>query len=231
MIEPGIAAAEYAVFLFSTVCHEAAHASTALRLGDATAAKAGQVSLDPLPHLKREPIGMVVVPLIGLFTGGYVMGWASTPYDPAWAAAHPKRAAAMALAGPLANLSLALIAASLMHVGMNLGLVHSADSAGGYHIVVPMAGQPSWVDAAAMLVSLLFSLNVLLFFFNLLPVGPLDGAAALGLIPGLGGLSRGLRSPRFRLIGLLVAWQLFPYVFEPVFTTCLNVVFPGSNYH
>jgi Zn-dependent protease len=231
MIEPGIAAAEYAVFLFSTVCHEAAHAGAALRLGDATAAKAGQVSLDPLPHIRREPIGMVAVPLIGLLTGGYVMGWASTPYDPAWAAQHPKRAAAMALAGPLANLSLALIAASLMHVGLSLGLVQTAESAGSYHIVVPAAGQASWVDAGAMLVSLLFSLNAMLCFFNLLPVGPLDGAAALGLVPGLGNLSKALRSPRLRLVGMLVAWQLFPYVFDPVFTTCLNVVFPGSNYH
>jgi Zn-dependent protease len=230
-MDPGIAAAEYAVFLFSTVCHEAAHAASAHRLGDDTAAQGGQVSLTPIPHIRREPIGMVAIPLIGLLTGGYVMGWASTPVDRAWAQRHPRRAAGMAAAGPLANLGLALVAVALMRVGLSQGLVKTAESVGSYHVVVPAAGQADWVGPLAMLVSLFFTLNLLLFFFNLLPVGPLDGAAALGLVPGLGRLSAALRSPRLQLFGLLVAWQLFPYLYDPIFTLCLNLVFPGSDYH
>jgi hypothetical protein len=54
------ALAYFAVFLFSTTLHEAAHAWAALRGGDPTAYHGGQVSLDPMPHIRREPFGMVL---------------------------------------------------------------------------------------------------------------------------------------------------------------------------
>src|SRR5215510_11710621 len=76
-------------FLFSTTVHEAAHAWVALRLGDPTAYLGGQVSLSPWPHMKRAPMGMLVVPLITSLSQGWTMGWASCPYDPAWADRHP----------------------------------------------------------------------------------------------------------------------------------------------
>src|SRR6185436_3856232 len=77
----------YFVFLYSTVCHEAAHAWAALKLGDDTAYQGGQVSLDPVPHIRREPWGMVIVPLITFYWNAmagvtWMMGWASAPYDP-----------------------------------------------------------------------------------------------------------------------------------------------------
>ena len=97
----------FAAFLFSTTVHEAMHAGVAFRGGDATAYLGGQVSLSPLPHIRREPIGMLVVPLVTAFTLGWSVGWASTPYDPMWAARHPRRAAAMAAAGPAGNLLIA----------------------------------------------------------------------------------------------------------------------------
>ena len=80
---------EYVVFLFSTTCHEAAHAIVATRGGDTTALEAGQVSLSPLPHIRREPFGMVIMPLIGIATGTGLIGWASAPYNPQWAAQYP----------------------------------------------------------------------------------------------------------------------------------------------
>jgi hypothetical protein len=94
-----------AVFLFSTTVHEAVHALAALRGGDPTAYLGGQVSLAPLPHIRREPIGMLVVPILTVFTNGWALGWASTPYDPYWAARHPRRAATMAAAGPAGTCS------------------------------------------------------------------------------------------------------------------------------
>jgi hypothetical protein len=60
----------YVAFLLSVTCHEAAHAWAALRLGDDTASRGGQVTLNPMPHIQREPLGMVVVPLVSLFLGG-----------------------------------------------------------------------------------------------------------------------------------------------------------------
>ena len=56
----------YVVFLFSTTLHEAAHAWTAMRGGDLTAYHGGQVSLDPRPHIRREPFGMVGLPLLSV---------------------------------------------------------------------------------------------------------------------------------------------------------------------
>ena len=104
----------YAVFLFSITLHEAAHAWAALRLGDATAYHGGQVTLDPRPHIRREPFGMVVLPLLSVAVSGWPFGFASAPYDPHWAMRYPKRAAWMALAGPASNLLLVLLAGIAM---------------------------------------------------------------------------------------------------------------------
>src|SRR5215217_7485224 len=98
----------FAAFLFSTTLHEASHAFVAWRLGDPTAYNGGQVSLSPAPHVAREPIGMLVLPLITAFTQGWAIGWASAPYDPVWAARYPRRAAVMSAAGPAGNLLIAL---------------------------------------------------------------------------------------------------------------------------
>lgn len=72
----------FVVFLFSTTLHEAGHAFAAYRLGDSTAYEGGQVTLNPWPHIRREPVGMILVPLITFATRGWMIGWASAPYDP-----------------------------------------------------------------------------------------------------------------------------------------------------
>src|ERR687897_3355216 len=94
----------FASFLFSTTVHEAMHAWAAYRGGDPTAYHGGQVSLSPVPHVAREPIGMLVLPLITSFTQGWAIGWASAPYDPHWAARYPKRASVMAGAARVGKL-------------------------------------------------------------------------------------------------------------------------------
>src|SRR5256885_2129501 len=116
-------AAWYVVFLFSTTVHEASHAFTALRLGDDTAYRGGQVTLDPTPHIRREPFGMVLVPLLSYFFGGWMIGWASAPYDQQWALRYPKRSGLMALAGPAANLILVIVAAFLMRLAFEWGVM------------------------------------------------------------------------------------------------------------
>ena len=85
----------FVAFLLSTTVHEAMHAWVALRGGDPTAYHGGQVSLSPIPHIRREPLGMLVVPLLTSLTQGWAMGWASAPYDPNWAARHPRLLAAI----------------------------------------------------------------------------------------------------------------------------------------
>ena len=222
----------YAVFLFSTCCHEAAHAWAALRLGDRTAYLGGQVSLDPRPHIAREPMGTVVVPLLTFaLTRTWMMGWASAPYDPRWAERHPRRAAWMALAGPTANLVLVVAAALLIRAGALAGWFAPPEVAGFSTVAAAGAGVAS---GAATLLSILFSLNLVLAFFNLIPLPPLDGSAVVSLVLPES-WSRGylefLRQPMLSLAGMLAAWRAFPYLFGPLHGLALNLLWPEVSYH
>lgn len=195
----------FVVFLFSTTLHEAGHAWAAYKLGDPTAYEGGQVSLNPLPHIRREPVGMILIPLISFAATGWMMGWASAPYDPEWAHRHPKRAALMSAAGPAANLILVILSGIAIRAGVMAGSF--AESEG------------SWMDGAAMPLFILFFLNLLLFAFNLLPVPPLDGSTILPMFMSDNAARRYrefLHQPMFSLLGLLLAWKVFPYVFEPI---------------
>ena len=179
----------YVVFLFSTTLHEAAHAWAAKLGGDLTAYHGGQVSLDPLPHIRREPFGMVILPLLTALTMGFPIGFASAPYDPEWAQKYPKRSAWMALAGPA---------------------------------------------AIAFFLGTMFSMNLLLAAFNLLPFPPMDGSAAIPLLVGekKGRVWQNLiwRTPALNFVGYFLAWQVFGYIFRPLFNGSLAVLYPGVSY-
>ena len=73
----GVALIWYIALLFSLTLHEASHAWAAMKGGDKTAYHGGQVSLDPMPHIRREPVGMVVLPAISLVLIGWPFGFAS----------------------------------------------------------------------------------------------------------------------------------------------------------
>ena len=85
----------------------------------------------------------------------------------------------------------------------------------------------SWVSA-------FFSLNLLLFVFNLLPFFPLDGSAAITLLMNRATTKRYQdflwSTPMLGWIGLLIAWKLFDFVFDPVFTAAVNLIYPGVRY-
>jgi len=217
----------YGVFLFSTTLHEASHAFAAFKMGDDTAYRAGQVSLDPTPHIRREPFGMVVVPLLSYFLmGGYMIGWASAPYDPAWEQRYPRRAGIMAMAGPLANLILMLLAVLFIRLGMAMNFFHISSIPHGSEVAIAMRdGIP---HLCAVLLSITFSLNLVLFVFNLLPLPPLDGSNIPLLFlshEGAARYSSYLRHPTFALIGVIVGYRLFPYIFRPVQEFVTNLFF------
>ncbi|HET9803134.1 MAG TPA: site-2 protease family protein [Candidatus Acidoferrum sp.] len=157
----------YVVFLFSTTCHEAAHALAAKLQGDETAALGGQVTLNPVPHIRREPWGMVVVPIVTVIfsKASYLFGWASAPFDPEWQRRYPKKSAIMAIAGPAANFTLMFVGVIGIQVGRH------------YQVFT----QESWGTFAANVLFILFSLNLLLGIFNLVPAPPLDGSTAIML--------------------------------------------------
>jgi Zn-dependent protease len=223
----------FVAFLFSTTVHEAAHAWVALLGGDRTAYLGGQVSLSPLPHIRREPIGMLAAPLLTAFTQGWAMGWASAPYDPLWADRYPRRAAWMAAAGPAGNFCIALLAMLLLRAGLLSGYFVPPGRVNFSHLVAPgVPGEMAGFLAQGLSVFLM--LNVLLGFFNLLPLPPLDGSAVLGLLLPEGPartVRRLAGSSQFSLIGLMAAWLVFPRLASPLFHLVLRLVHPGVAYH
>ena len=222
----------YVVFLFSTTLHEAAHAWAAMRGGDLTAYHGGQVSLDPRPHIQRERFGMVVLPLLSVVLSGWPFGFASAPYDPQWAMQYPKRAAWMALAGPAANLGLVLVAACIIRFGVVAGVFAAPDAVSFEQIVT--AHETGLWTGVVFLVSVFFSLNLLLAIFNLIPVPPRDGSGAVPLFLDEDGTRRYQQfvwgQPAVAWIGILVAWQLVPMVFQPLWLFVVNLVHPGVHY-
>ena len=222
----------YVVFLFSLTCHEAAHALAAKWGGDPTAFHGGQVTLNPLPHIRRELFGAVIFPVITFALSGWMMGWASAPYDPRWQERHPRRAAWMALAGPAANLALVLVAAGAIHAGILIGALNVPARANFTHVV--RASHAGVVEGIATFVSVLFSLNLLLMTFNLLPIPPLDGMTAAGVFlsdEAALRFSRFARNPAFLMVGMLIAWKLFDVIFDPLFILGLNLLYPGAGFH
>ncbi|MGA8142483.1 MAG: site-2 protease family protein, partial [Candidatus Acidiferrales bacterium] len=208
----------YIVFLFSTTCHEGAHSLVAKLGGDPTAFEGGQVSLNPIPHIRRSPIGLVVVPIVSYFAAHWMIGWASAPYNPSWQQRYPRRAAWMALAGPAANFTLVLIAALAIHAGMLAGMFQRPESAGFTRVVE--ASAPGFAGFAATFLSILFVLNLLLGTFNLIPVPPLDGNTAITLLmpeDAARGFHDWFRTQGFGMIGLILAWYLFDRIFGAIF--------------
>ena len=204
----------YVAFLFSTTCHEAAHALVAKWGGDETAASGGQVTLNPVPHIQREPWGMVVIPILSFIFARQMIGWASAPFDPLWERRHPRRAALMALAGPAANYTLMLLAAIGLRAGHSMGWLGTN----------PETGQ---LNLASVALYVFFSLNLLLGTFNLLPVPPLDGSAGIMLFMSESGAQRyldWLRGNSFAMVGLLVGLLIFRYFYGPVENFATNLL-------
>jgi Zn-dependent protease len=225
----------YIVFLFSTTCHEAAHSLAAKLGGDLTAFHGGQVTLNPVPHIRREPFGMVLMPILSYALGGWMIGWASAPYDPYWQARHPRRAAWMSLAGPGANFALMIIAAVCIRAGVGMDIFQPPDLA-NFSRITEVANPDSAGTLAkfsATFFSVLFFLNLLLGTFNLLPVPPLDGGTGVTLLMGERTALRFLaltNDPTFRMVGLVASWMLFGRAFDPIFTFSLNALYPGLHY-
>lgn len=197
----------YAIFLFSTVCHEAAHAWVGKKLGDDTAMS--WLTLDPRPHIKRTPFGLVILPLISYFViykGAWMLGFASVPYNPYWARSYPKKSAWMSLAGPAANFVLALFFYGILFVYMRMlqsGIIEMTD----------------FTDSLKHILFIPFMLNFLYMAFNLMPLPPLDGSEVpiLFLPDGQARKYQAfINNPNFLLPGLLIACFCFDRVFMVV---------------
>ncbi|MBC8329846.1 MAG: hypothetical protein ISR76_04040 [Planctomycetes bacterium] len=205
-----------------------------MRGGDRTAYEGGQVSLDPRPHIRREPFGMVVLPVLSVLASGWPLGFASAPYNRDWARRFPRRAGWMALAGPGANLLLLLLAALVINLGVLGGVFYAPDRISFAYVTAVTAGAASFWQPIVALAGAVFSLNLLLFIFNLLPVPPLDGFTAFlsGLPPHRAGkVQDSLHAhPQLRWLGIFLAWQVFDGLFHPVFLLAVSALYPGVSY-
>ncbi|MCH2108493.1 MAG: site-2 protease family protein [Polyangiaceae bacterium] len=219
----------YLVFVFSVTTHEFAHSLFAYWGGDLTAYEGGTMSLDPVPHMKRSPFGMVVVPILSFILGGSMIGWASAPVDPRWSQRFPRRSAAMSAAGPCANFILAAIAFFTMKLLVSKGvLVFSRALSMDAIVSAPdYGGLASTWGVVAMALSILLTLNILLGVLNLLPLPPLDGAFVLeGLFPKTVGplLYRLRTNPMMMLLLMIVIFRGVNYIFTPVLALVLHLL-------
>lgn len=185
-----IALFEFVLLIFSLSVHECSHAWMASRLGDQTARLEGRVTLNPMYHI--DPVGTLLFPAIiifGPFIGmsmfsGALVGWAKpTPVISRNFRKIRRDENLVTLAGPGSNLILALVALAML-----IGIEVAAPS--GRDIVLStfqgglLQGVGSGLQALVLLGVLAIEINISLFFFNLLPIPPLDGSHLLrNLLP------------------------------------------------
>jgi len=176
-----IAVFEFVLLLFSLSFHECAHAWMASRLGDQTARLQGRITLNPLAHI--DPVGTLLFPamvifgpLIGFSIPFMLVGWAKpTPVITRNFKKIVRDDNLTTLAGPISNLILVMLALAgltIMAIAMpNGGAMVRLSFAVALNFAEATGAQP-----VALLLSLAILINLSLFFFNLLPIPPLDGS-------------------------------------------------------
>lgn len=148
-------------FLFAICFHEWAHAWVAQKKGDPTAEMMGRLTLNPFPHI--DPLGTVVFPMIAILSGGFFFfGWAKPVPVSVRNLKNPKNDMFwIAIAGPLSNLFLAIIAAFLLGANARFN---------------PF---PEYADASFKILQFFIIINLSLMVFNFIPIHPLDGGKIL----------------------------------------------------
>ena len=145
---------QIAILIMSVVIHEVAHGYAANSLGDPTAKYEGRLTLNPAKHL--DFVGSFLVPFISYNLGGFIIGWAKpVPYNPHNLRPGRWSEAMVAGAGPLSNITLALIFGIILRIGLSSSSV-----------------TPGFVEITSIVVFI----NILLAVFNLMPIPPLDGS-------------------------------------------------------
>lgn len=184
-------------FVPAIVFHEVAHGFAAAKLGDPTARRHGRLSLNPLKHI--DPFGTVVMPFLLLALGGPVFGYAKpVPYNPAYFKNRRTGEAVVGLAGPAANLIMALLA------GVVAWLLwpHAPELA---------AESQMFVYFYLMFLPMFALVNLYLMFFNLIPLPPLDGSSVIALFLSDRALARYYRVQRYAMPVFIAVVIFLPY--------------------
>jgi Zn-dependent protease len=185
-VDPLSVVVGFAVLLVSLTIHEAAHAATADRLGDPTARTLGRVSLNPIVHI--DPLGTIVLPLLAAVSHLPLIGWAKpVPVNIRNLRHGPRDFAIVAAAGPISNLIQAFAGALV------------------YRVVDAGSMMNSGAGLLLGILNYFVEVNLLLAFFNLIPVPPLDGGnVLLGLLPP----RLAYRYSQLRQYGFLILYAL-----------------------
>jgi Zn-dependent protease len=159
--------------ILALTVHEYAHAWMAARLGDDTAMRHGRMTLNPIVHI--DPIGTLLIPIVGLWSGVPFFGWAKpvpvTPVNFTRKIRMKTGVLLTSLAGPMSNLLFGLVIAIILGIVGPLSIIELLQSKGVGSSLI-------------MLCLYTLMINVGLFFFNLLPIPPLDGSGVLaGFLP------------------------------------------------
>lgn len=188
-----------AILLMSVVIHEVSHGYAALWLGDPTAKIQGRLTLNPIRHI--DILGSIIVPAISIALGGVIIGWAKpVPYNPYnFKKLHRYGDALVAAAGPAVNIVLALIFAGIVRLA-SMGMLD-----------LPA----SFIDISSYVVLI----NIVLAFFNLIPVPPLDGSKILFTFLPKGAYNIRILLERYAFIFIIIfivfLWQYFaPLVYS-----------------
>jgi Zn-dependent protease len=195
------------ILILSLSFHEAAHAWTADRLGDPTARMLGRLTLNPLSHI--DWIGTVLFPLLAMYSGLPIIGWAKPVPVNMRNLRHPRRDFALvALAGPVSNLIIAVTVATFL-------MLLPGDPVASYNRLTPVA-----------FLTMAVVVNVLLAVFNMIPVPPLDGGNVLaGLVPEeLARVIDQLRPYGFIVLYVLMLTGMLAAITRPLQNFILNVL-------
>lgn len=160
---------ELAMFIPAIVLHEVSHGYVSYRLGDPTAKMKGRLSLNPITHV--DPFGTILLPLLLWFSGAPIFGYAKpVPINPNYYKDYRKGMLLTGLAGPATNLTLAVVAGLLVRMLVPLGDLASGAQTDPTFTVL------GWVVYALYFFA---QINLVLMFFNLIPIPPLDGSRVL----------------------------------------------------
>jgi len=203
----------YPLFLFSLSFHEAAHGLIAEKYGDNTARLMGRVTLLPFPHM--DMLGTVILPIIGILTGAPVIGWGKpVPVNPYRLRGDIRRSSLwVAAAGPISNVMLA-VAFALAVRGLISILPHLPDA-----WLIAGSSSAQTIKMIFTILQMGVVLNLVLAFFNMLPMPPLDGGTVIrGILPE-SSLHHFDKFSRYSFVILLVllVTGLLRYILVPVF--------------
>lgn len=198
------------LLIVASTLHEVSHGWVAYKLGDPTAKRAGRLTLNPLAHI--DPVGSVILPLIMALAGGPVFAYAKpVPYNPNNLKHGARDDVLVALAGPASNLVQAVVAALVCRIAFG-GIVETTTT--GTYILT----QSDVVYWAFEILSSYIYLNLMLLFFNLIPLPPLDGSHVFHLFLRGKARERYYTLQAYSMPILLVVLYLVPMVtpWDPV---------------